>query len=78
VARSTFGLAVGLSDWALPAVEIAPTPTHLCPVPARFCFIDLSQGFDLPPSSVERISVLDWIYDNGGNVGEAVNLGPPV
>lgn len=39
--------------------------------------MDHSQGINLPPSELKRLTVLDWIYDNGGNIaGAMVDLNP--
>jgi hypothetical protein len=38
--------------------------------------MDLSPGYDLAPAWIDRLKVLDWIYDNGGNSGAVVELDP--
>lgn len=39
--------------------------------------MDLSSGFDLTVSEINRLYLLDWIYDNGGSaVGSFVYIGP--
>jgi hypothetical protein len=43
---------------------------------ARFFFMDLSPGYNLPATLLNRLTVLDWIYDNGGKVpGTSVEVG---